>query len=79
MNVKGVELNDKSLEALRLMQSENSEMIELYLSAIDDCEEVLLTPEGIVPDISEKKRLATLRLLHYLKNDLSTLIHTAHE
>ena len=79
MNIKGVELNEKALAALRLMQSSDSEVIALYLSAIDDCEDLLLTPEGIVPDITEKKRLATLRLLRYLKNDLTTLIHTAHE
>ncbi len=79
MNVKGVILNQKSLKTLRLMQSEDSETIALYLSALEDCEEVLLTPEGVVPDVSEKKKLDTLRILHYLKKDLSTLIYTTHE
>lgn len=74
MNVHGVELNNEAFKVLRSLQSENSEMIELYLSAIDECEDLLLTPEGIVPDISDKKKLETLRFLHYLKNDLSTLI-----
>lgn len=74
VNVKGVKLNKKSLHALRLMQSEDSEMINLYLSAIDKCEEVLLIPPGIVLDLPDSVKLETLRRLRYLKKDLSTLI-----
>ena len=40
MNIKGVNLNKKALKALRLMQSNDSELITLYLSAIDSCEDV---------------------------------------
>ena len=74
MNVKGVKLNSKSLHALRLMQAEDSETINLYLSAIDKCEEVLLFPPGLVPDVPDSVRLETLRLMRYLRKDLSTLI-----
>lgn len=75
MNVKGVSLNKKSLKALRLMQSNDSELITLYLSAIDRCEDVLLTPSGIIPEISDAQKLDVLALLRYLKKDLTTLIN----
>lgn len=74
MNVKGVNLNKKVLKALRLMQSNDSEQIALYLSAIDRCEDVLLTPSGIIPEISDADKLDVLALLRYLKKDLTTLI-----
>lgn len=74
MNVKGVNLNKKALKALRLMQSNDSEQIALYLSAIDRCEDVLLTPSGIIPEISDADKLDVLALLRYLKKDLTTLI-----
>lgn len=74
MNVKGVNLNKKALKALRLMQSNDSEQIALYLSAIDRCEDVLLTPSGIIPEISDADKLDVLALLRYLKKDLITLI-----
>lgn len=74
MNVKGVNLNKKALKALRLMQSNDSEQIALYLSAIDRREDVLLTPSGIIPEISDADKLDVLALLRYLKKDLTTLI-----
>lgn len=74
MNVKGVRLNNKSLNVLRLMQSNDSEQIALYLSAIEQCEDVLLTPSGIIPEISDADKLEVLALLRYLKKDLTTLI-----
>lgn len=75
MNIKGVNLNKKALKALRLMQSNESELITLYLSAIDSCEDVLLTPSGIIPEISDSKKLEVLALLRYMKKDLTTLIN----
>ena len=75
MNIKGLNLNKKALKALRLMQSNDSELITLYLSAIDSCEDVLLTPSGIIPEISDAKKLEVLALLRYMKKDLTTLIN----
>ena len=75
MNIKGVNLTNKSLKVLRLMQSNDSEQIALYLSAIDRCEDVLLTPSGIIPEISDADKLDILALLRYLKKDLTTLIN----
>lgn len=75
MNIEGVTLKDKALEALRLMQSNESEGIALYLSAIERCEDVLLTPSGILPEISDSDKLEVLAQLHYLKKDLTTLIN----
>ena len=75
MNIKGVNLNKKALKALRLMQSNDSELITLYLSAIDSCEDVLLTPSGIISKISDSKKLEVLALLRYMKKDLTTLIN----
>lgn len=75
MNIKGVNLNKKALKALRLMQSNDSELITLYLSAIDSCEDVLLTPLGIIPEITDSKKLEVLALLRYMKKDLITLIN----
>lgn len=79
MNIKGVNLNKKALKALRLMQSNDSELITLYLSAIDRCEDVLLTPSGIIPEISDAQKLDVLALLRYLKKDLTTLIDVQDE
>lgn len=79
MNIKGVSLNKKALKALRLMQSNDSELITLYLSAIDRCEDVLLTPSGIIPEISDAQKLDVLALLRYLKKDLTTLIDVQDE
>lgn len=75
MNIKGVNLNKKALKALRLMQSNDSELITLYLSAIDSCEDVLLTPSGIISEITDSKKLEVLALLRYMKKDLTTLIN----
>ena len=74
MNINGVQLSKKALKTLRLMQSNDSEQIALYLSAIDRCEDVLLTPSGILPEISDADKLETLALMRYLKKDLTTLI-----
>ena len=79
MNINGVQLSKKALKALRLMQSNDSEQIALYLSAIDRCEDVLLTPSGIIPEISDADKLETLALMHYLKKDLTTLISISDE
>lgn len=70
MNINGVQLSKKALKTLRLMQSNDSEQIALYLSAIDRCEDVLLTPSGILPEISDADKLETLALMRYLKKDL---------
>lgn len=75
MNIKGVNLNKKALKTLRVMQSNDSELITLYLSAIDSCEDVLLTPSGIISEISDAKKLEVLALLRYMKKDLTTLIN----
>ena len=74
MNINGVQLSKNALKTLRLMQSNDSEQIALYLSAIDRCEDVLLTPSGILPEISDADKLETLALMRYLKKDLTTLI-----
>ena len=79
MNIKGVNLTNRSLKVLRLMQSNDSEQIALYLSALERCEEVLLTPSGILPDISDADKLETLALMRYLKKDLTTLISISDE
>lgn len=79
MNIKGVNLTNKSLKVLRLMQSNDSEQIALYLSALERCEDVLLTPSGILPDISDADKLETLALMRYLKKDLTTLISISDE
>ena len=79
MKRRGLKLSKKAMKTLRQMQSSDSEMITLYLSAIDKCEEALLTPPGIVLEMPEGKRLETLCLLRYLKKDLSTLINESHE
>ncbi len=79
MNINGVQLSKKALKALRLMQSNDSEQIALYLSAIDRCEDVLLTPSGIIPEISDADKLETLALMRYLKKDLTTLISISDE
>ena len=79
MNINGVQLSKKALKALRLMQSNDSELIALYLSAIDRCEDVLLTPSGILPEISDADKLETLALMRYLKKDLTTLISISDE
>lgn len=77
MNINGVQLSKKALKTLRLMQSNDSEQIALYLSAIDRCEDVLLTPSGILPEISDADKLETLALMRYLKKDLTTLINVS--
>jgi hypothetical protein len=79
MNINGVQLSKKALKTLRLMQSNDSEQIALYLSAIDRCEDVLLTPSGILPEISDADKLETLALMRYLKKDLTTLISISDE
>lgn len=79
MNINGVQLSKKALKTLRLMQSNDSEQIALYLSAIDRCEDVLLTPSGILPEISDADKLETLALIRYLKKDLTTLISISDE
>lgn len=79
MNINGVQLSKKALKALRMMQSNDSEQIALYLSAIDRCEDVLLTPSGILPEISDADKLETLALMRYLKKDLTTLISISDE
>lgn len=79
MNINGVQLSKKALKAFRLMQSNDSEQIALYLSAIDRCEDVLLTPSGIIPEISDADKLETLALMRYLKKDLTTLISISDE
>ena len=79
MNIKGVNLTNRSLKVLRLMQSNDSEQIALYLSALERCEDVLLTPSGILPDISDADKLETLALMRYLKKDLITLISISDE
>lgn len=79
MNIKGVNLTNRSLKVLRLMQSNDSEQIALYLSALERCEDVLLTPSGILPDISDADKLETLALMRYLKKDLTTLISISDE
>lgn len=79
MNINGVQLSKKALKVLRLMQSNDSEQIALYLSAIDRCEDVLLTPSGILPEISDADKLETLALMRYLKKDLTTLISISDE
>lgn len=79
MNIKGVNLTNKSLKVLRLMQSNDSEQIALYLSALERCEDVLLTPSGILPEISDADKLETLALMRYLKKDLTTLISISDE
>lgn len=79
MNINGVQLSKKALKVLRLMQSNDSEQIALYLSAIDRCEDVLLTPSGIIPEISDADKLETLALMRYLKKDLTTLISISDE
>ena len=79
MNINGVQLSKKALKTLRLMQSNDSEQIALYLSAIDKCEDVLLTPSGILPEISDADKLETLALMRYLKKDLTTLISISDE
>lgn len=79
MNIKGVNLTNRSLKVLRLMQSNDSEQIALYLSALERCEDVLLTPSGILPEISDADKLETLALMRYLKKDLTTLISISDE
>lgn len=79
MNINGVQLSKNALKTLRLMQSNDSEQIALYLSAIDRCEDVLLTPSGILPEISDADKLETLALMRYLKKDLTTLISISDE
>ena len=79
MNINGVQLSKKALKTLRLMQSNDSEQIALYLSAIDRCEDVLLTPSGILPEISDADKLETLALMRHLKKDLTTLISISDE
>lgn len=79
MNIKGVSLTNRSLKVLRLMQSNDSEQIALYLSALERCEDVLLTPSGILPEISDADKLETLALMRYLKKDLTTLISISDE
>lgn len=79
MNIKGVNLTNRSLKVLRLMQSNDSEQIALYLSALERCEDVLLKPSGILPDISDADKLETLALMRYLKKDLTTLISISDE
>ena len=79
MNINGVQLSKNALKTLRLMQSNDSEQIALYLSAIDRCEDVLLTPSGILPEISDADKLETLALMRYLKKDLTTLIRISDE
>lgn len=79
MKIKGVKLKNKAVNAIRLMQSNDSEQIALYLSAIEQCEDVLLTPSGIIPEISDADKLEVLALLRYLKKDLTTLIKLQYE
>ena len=79
MNINGVQLSKNALKTLRLMQSNDSEQIALYLSDIDRCEDVLLTPSGILPEISDADKLETLALMRYLKKDLTTLISISDE
>ena len=79
MNNNGINLDRKSLKALRLIQLNDIEQIVLYLSAIERCEDVLLTPSGILPEISDADKLETLALMRYLKKDLITLISISDE